>query len=307
RFSSGTFASLPKPTNDSVAEGGIYAELSHHYVNGINLFGKLTGDLEVMDALRNDATRLYENINNPYARPNAVSFIGRVSLAKIMQGLNGGVADKKMRAAIQEQIDQFLKPEIPSPEYATISAGWTYDINGHLVRCKTAQIPGYDGPCDERGFIRGSHLNIGIALVEQYLGDDHPDVGLVRRRLYEHVIHTVKDLYPYNPDPTQRRWVYDYQNFNDHSIAQTYMSIAGDTHPLIYPAVRVLELVSENKIPGTVNNADVGTIFQRLVEQLEATSKIGVSICPSKKLLCVFDDRPDVQDALARLNALLSK
>lgn len=274
-------AGLPEPSNDSVPHTtGTFGDDEHRYRAGMVLAYYLTGDRRLSEALSDELEVLKTVSLWPHERSMYMTLRALAALYRFSD-------DPQLLELLRERLAYTTTPTL-DVKIATSGFGWEgppgqgsrryFAFSGDLASEKP---PGEH--FQARGWISGSLGPIAYHEAAAALPPGDPLAAMAATRAEDLAFWTRNELFPYEPDPLQRRLVYSYAL----SLIQVVQWEQFDFHPVLFGQGRAW--------------AQTGDIqyLKRAAEQIQAFSVHDSG--PSTNNLFLLDSRLDCQDFFAQV------
>ncbi|HZJ71596.1 MAG TPA: hypothetical protein VFF36_11750, partial [Planctomycetota bacterium] len=275
----------PGPSNDSLPHTtSVVADNEHRYRDGQILAYYLSGDERFRDGLLDEAELLRVLPALPHERSAYMAMRATAHLA-LFTGDPGGALLNKLRAQVELIGSPLLDMATQTSGYGWQSAPGTGSRRWYV---NSSQFDSEKPPGENfqsRGFISGSLGPQSYYCAWRALLTANPNdaSGLkARARMRDLCFYTRNELYPYNPVPANRHWVYSYAA----SFMQVTEWSTSDFHPLLLGMGQ-----------SWLDTGDPGYL-QRGVEQIQAFAAHDQSGSYPDNLY-EMESRLDVQDFFA--------
>lgn len=241
-----------EPTNDHIPHTTrAFGDEEHRYREGIILAYWLTGDTRYRDALFDEAEVLrtvehYQQERSMYQTLRAQALVGAFT------------QDPVLRSALGDRVDWFCTP---IQDIHTDTDGWGWeaqpDAGSRRYYVNSADNKNEKPPGENyqtRGWITASLGPLGLYHAARALDPGDPSAALARGRMRDLSYWTRQELFPFEPDPVERRLPYSYAvTLMEWTITEIY-----DFHPILLGMAE-----------SYVDTGDL-TYLKRGVQQLEA-------------------------------------
>ena len=222
----------PGPINPALPHTqDVVVDAEHRYRDGQVLAYYLSGDERFREALLDEAELLLAWANTPHERSAYMSMRAMASIAALT-GDPGGLLMAKMRSLVEGITTPLINIGTQSSGFGWQASPGTgsrrYYVNSSQF--DSEKPPGEN--FQSRGFISGSlgPQSYYVAARAFLKANPNDSTGLkARARMRDLAWYTRHELYPYNPVPANRHWVYSY--------AVTFQHVSewsnADFHPIL--------------------------------------------------------------------------
>jgi len=268
-------AGLPAPENDDIQHTlGTFSDEEHRYREGMVLAYHLTGDMRYAEALFDEAEVLKTIPVWPHERAMVQSLRAQAVVAQFTKDV----------ALLKKLLARLEYVTVPVIDVETASAGFGWEdvpgVGDRRYYANSADLQNEKPPGENfisRGFVSASLAPLGYHWTAHVLS---PNLAgkLAGKRVLDLAWWTRNELFPYHPDPAQRRLVYSYAI----SLKEVVGYELYDFHPILFAMSRGFLATGETEY------------LQRGVEQIEAFAVHDSG--PYSDNLFLLDSRLDCQD-----------
>ncbi len=201
-------AADPGPINEQIPHSDAFpGDAEHRYREGIVLAYHLTGDERFRDALLDEA-EILSSIN---LSPQERSMYQTLRALAVVADFTG---DASLLDVLRQRIAYVSEPTI---NVHTADSGWGWEAApdqglrryfANSTQNSSEKPPGEN--FQARGFISASLGPLGFWHASRVLGDAESAAQLARGRMRDLAYWTKAELFPFQPDPADRRTVYSY-------------------------------------------------------------------------------------------------